>query len=494
MRTRNNKSNLIQSKTNNETNCFNKKNDINFYLNKYIYKKIKTRNANICEFSNKKTFNLSSQKYDINGSMTILNNNSKSKNFNKYIGSNKDLNSKSRNRIPSCFKGRPNTIFKNNNNNILMNKIQKNKIITKKIRENNSNLIYKKRNYSMIGYGNMINTNLNNLTERENNYNKFIKDNEINKTPIGNKIKTNNNALSGMYTNISNLEQLSKNEANSERYKKIENYNKNNNDKRNMSQNKFGNIKDKFLINNGLYKSKLSFINSHSLSKSKSKSKNKNKTKVSHKMPRAKSNFSNSFKTTLIEDISKLKKIGKKQKNFFENNKSKILIKEMNIMQKKNINNNHITNINNSNIINENFILINNNEKSSGASTLRTRNLKTYNILSKTNSVDVERNKINDINNKENYSINRKSTNGKKNIITNKNDKINNINLNNNQSLKYKRNSFGNCENNKINYMKKLPKKNMSKYNTEKNLIDNKIFSNGCQKLYKENKKFVKNK
>ena len=46
----------------------------------------------------------------------------------------------------------------------------------------------------------------------------------------------------------------------------------NNNDKRNMSQNKFGNIKDKFLINNGLYKSKLSFINSHSISKSKSKS------------------------------------------------------------------------------------------------------------------------------------------------------------------------------------------------------------------------------
>ena len=248
----------------------------------------------------------------------------------------------------------------------------------------------------MIGYGNMINTNLNNLTERENNYNKFIKDNEINKTPIGNKIKTNNNALSGMYTNISNLEQLSKNEANSERYKKIENYNKNNNDKRNMSQNKFGNIKDKFLINNGLYKSKLSFINSHSLSKSKSKSKNKNKTKVSHKMPRAKSNFSNSFKTTLIEDISKLKKIGKKQKNFFENNKKKILKKEINIMQKKNRKHNHITNINNSNIINKNFILINNNEKSSGASTLRTRNLKTYNILSKTNSVDVERNKINE--------------------------------------------------------------------------------------------------
>ena len=57
----------------------------------------------------------------------------------------------------------------------------------------------------MIGYGNMININLNNLTDRENNINRIIKDNEINKTPIGNKIKINNNALSGTYINLSNF-------------------------------------------------------------------------------------------------------------------------------------------------------------------------------------------------------------------------------------------------------------------------------------------------
>ena len=106
MSTRNNKNNLSQSKTNNESNNltnYTNKNDINLYLNKYILKKKKTRNRNDYPFLNKKTFNLSSQKYDINGSSIVLNN-SNLPNF-KNINLNKNFFIKSRNKIPSCFKG-----------------------------------------------------------------------------------------------------------------------------------------------------------------------------------------------------------------------------------------------------------------------------------------------------------------------------------------------------------------------------------------------------
>ena len=89
MRTRNNKNNLSQSKTNNETNYYNNnKNDINMYLNKYIFNKKRTRNRKYNEFPNKKTFNLSSQKSDINGLInpsnnSVLNNYIKNINYNK---------------------------------------------------------------------------------------------------------------------------------------------------------------------------------------------------------------------------------------------------------------------------------------------------------------------------------------------------------------------------------------------------------------------------
>ena len=67
MRTRNNKNNLSQSKTNNESNYFTHNNDINAYLNKFIFNKKKTRNRENNIFFGKKTFNLSNQKYDVNG-------------------------------------------------------------------------------------------------------------------------------------------------------------------------------------------------------------------------------------------------------------------------------------------------------------------------------------------------------------------------------------------------------------------------------------------
>ena len=61
-------------------------------------------------------------------------------------------------------------------------------------------------------------------------------------------------------------------------------------------------------------------------------------------------------------------------------------------------------NCNKSNLINDNNVIsMNNNEQSSCAVTSRTRNLKTYNILFKTNSIEIDKNKINDNNNKENY-------------------------------------------------------------------------------------------
>ena len=82
------KNNLSQSKTNNESNFVTQNNDINIYLNKYIFNKNKTRNRENNIYINKNTFNLSNQKYDINGSINIinntyLNNNPKIYNFNK---------------------------------------------------------------------------------------------------------------------------------------------------------------------------------------------------------------------------------------------------------------------------------------------------------------------------------------------------------------------------------------------------------------------------
>ena len=43
-KTRNIKNNLNQSKTNNDSNYFTHNNDINIYLNKFVFNKKKTRN------------------------------------------------------------------------------------------------------------------------------------------------------------------------------------------------------------------------------------------------------------------------------------------------------------------------------------------------------------------------------------------------------------------------------------------------------------------
>ncbi len=216
---------------------------------------------------------------------------------------------KSRNKIPSCLKGRPNTIL-NKNNNLLMNKIKKQKI-NKDINAPNSNGISKnKRNISMVGYSNIININLNNnnnnnnqiLTERE------INKNNVNKSPNKNKkLIRHNKVLSGIYINLLNLDHLSKNEINSERNHKEKNY------IRNISQNKSNiGMPSSFYINKSIYKSiyksKLSYMSSQSISKSKSKSKSKNKSKKGQNQmskTRNKSNLTNSVKNAIIEDISK---------------------------------------------------------------------------------------------------------------------------------------------------------------------------------------------
>jgi hypothetical protein len=496
MRTRNNKNNLSQSKTNNESNFLVNKNDINMYLNKYIFNKKKTRNRNDNGLLCKQTFNISTQKYDINGLTNVSNKtflNNYTKNFNNQ---NKIAFIKSRNKIPSCLKGRPNTIF-NKNNNILFNKIQKKKILKDK-NDISSNGKTKKRNISMIGYSNIININLNNnnnnqnLTERETN--KII----VNKSPDKNKKLTRHNkVLSGIYINLSNLEHLSKKEINSERNNKDKNY------IGNISQNKSNvGMPNVFHINKSIYKSKLSFMSSKSISKSKSKSKSKNKKNTQNYMlkARTKSNFTNSYKISLIEDISKLKNFGKNTKNIFEISNQNKFSKEIYLMHKKIGNSNH-KNINNSNYINDNInLIINSNDKSSGALTSRTRNLKTYNIFFKTNSIDIEKtNKINELNNKENYSINPKMNPNNLNNNNNNNARKTNVNLNNNLYSKIKRNSLGNKVFNQNNYMKKFGKKNISKNisknNTEKNLFDNNLFfSNGMQKLNinKYNKKNYK--
>ena len=498
MRTRNNKNNLSQSKTNNESNNltnYTNRNDINLYLNKYILKKKKTRNRNDYAFLNKKTFNLSSQKYDINGSNTFLNN-SNLPNF-KNLNLNKNIFIKSRNKIPSCFKGRPNTIF--NKSNLLINKIQKRKIDKKIRKENNSNFIVKKRNYSMIGYGNVININLNslnhNLTERENNSN--IKEYKINnninsninnnKSPDENYKKARHNkVLSGLYINLSNLDHLSKKEINSER-----NANMKNKHNRNMSQNKTNSGISSIILKNNLLnrtnKAKLSFLSSHSVSKSKSK--RKKNSKVSHFQmikTRTKSFFTNSLKTLLIEDISKWKKMSKKSNNILEYKKSKKISKDLNpnLIQKKVINNQKNNfNCNNSNYTNDNNVIsMNNIEQSSCAMSSRTRNLKTYNILFKTNSIEIDKNKFSDIN-KENHSINRKMNSN--NLLSNKSNNIKNSNIN------YVKNPFGNNhENSKIGYMKKMTKKNITKNFTEKTLHDSYfVINNGLQKNNKKYKK-----
>ena len=80
-------------------------------------------------------------------------------------------------------------------------------------------------------------------------------------------------------------------------------------------------------------------------------------------------------------------------------------------MQKRKSINNQKNYINNSNYNNENNIIINinNNDQTSGALTSRTRNLKTYNIFFKTNSIDIDKNKLFDMNiNKENFNANKR--------------------------------------------------------------------------------------
>ena len=482
------KNNLSQSKTNNESNFFTNNNDINIYLNKYIFNKKKTRNRENNLFFNKKTFNLSSQKYDINGSINIINNTCLNNNP-KIYNFNKNFFTKSRNKIPSYHKGRPNTII-NKNKKLLNNNQKDKKQNSKEKKDLSTNLKNKKRNYSMIGYSNLININLNNnmnqnLTDRDNIIN--IKDNTMNKSQNGHSKKTRHNkVLSGIYINLSNLGHITKKEINSERNNKMK---LKNTYIRIMSKNKSNYSRQgAFLRHNAFYKAKLSFVSSHSVSKSKSnvKKKKKNKNMNNNKIivnqnlqsKRNKSNFSN----TLIEDLSKLKNINKKPKKIIqENKKGKKLSKDIviDIFQKKIVGRNQK---NNSNFGGGN-VLLNNNEKY-GPLTSRTRNLKTYNIFFKTNSIDIDKNKIIELNNKENFNINRKSNNN--NIINNSNQTMKKNCSNVNDILKVRKNSD--------NYMKKMNKKNILKNNIEKASNDNNIFIPlGIRKFY-SGKKAIKNK
>ena len=485
-KTRNVKNNLIQSKTNNESNYFTHNNDITVYLTKYIFNKKKTRNRENNLFFNKQTFNLSSQKYDINGSINVINNTYLNNNTKNYIF-NKNFFVKSRNKIPSCHKGRPNTII-NKNKNILIKTMKDKKKNSKEKKDSSTKIKNKKRNHSMVGYNNVININLNNmnqnLTDRDNMIN--IKDNTINKSPKGQrKIGRHNKVLSGIYINLSNLGHITKKEINSERNAKNKN-----SYIRIMSQNKsYYSRPGAFLRHNAFYKAKLSFVSSHSVSKSKSNVKNNNKTKNSIKIKnnqnlqqkRNKSNFSN----TLIDDFSKLKKINKKPKNIIVDNceKGKKLSKDigLDIFQKKIVGRNQ----KNCSNFGGGGIIINNNEKISGALTSRTRNLETYNIFFKTNSIDVDKNKIIDIiNNKENCNTNKRQNN---NIVNNSNNIMKKNFTNLNEILKNKK---------KSEYQKKkINKKITIKNDIEKSSNDNYIFvPNGIRKQSNGNNKNIKNK
>ena len=362
---------------------------------------------------------------------------------------------------------------------------KKNSIDKKELSTNFKN---RRRNYSMIGYNNIININLNNinqnLTDRDNIIN--IKDYRINKSPIGhNKIGRHNKVLSGIYINLSNLGQIQKKEINSERNDKFKN-----NYKRIMSQNKTNYSRHgAFLRQNVFNKAKLSFPSSNSLSKSKSniQSKNKNKTnaKNSNKQNLQKKRNKSNFSITLIDDLSKLKKINKKTSNVIIDNykKGKKLSKEIciDIFQKKIIGKNQ-KNCNNF----SGGVVINNNEKIICPLTSRTRNLKTYNIFFKTNSIDIDKNKLFDMNiNKENFNANKRSNDYIINISNNIMKK-NRININ--DILRNKKNTE--------NYMKKINKKNIIiKNNIEKASNDNNIFiPKGIKKIYSGNKNLIKKK
>ena len=263
------------------------------------------------------------------------------------------------------------------------------------------------------------------------------------------KITRHNKVLSGIYINLSNLGHITKKEINSERNNKIKN-----SYIRIMSQNKYNYSRQgAFLRHNVFYKAKLSFASSNSVSKSKSNIKNKNKknnSKINNKNLKQKRNKSNLFSNTLIDDLSKWKKINNKPKNIFIDNYKK---------GKK--------------------------DKISGAMTSRTRNLKTYNIFFKTNSIDIDKNKLNDINNKENLNINVKPKNNY--IINNSNNINKKISSNIKEIIKIRKNSD--------NYVKKLSKNNILKNNIEKATNDNNIYiPKGIRKIYSGNKKIIKNK
>ena len=481
------KNNLNQSKTNNESNFFTQNNDINIYLNKYIFNKNKTRNRENNIYINKNTFNLSNQKYGIGNSVNAINN-TYIKNITKTQNLCKNFFIKSRNKIPSCHKGRPNTII--NKTKKIVNKKKQN---SKEKKDLSTNLKNRKKNYSMIGYSNIININLNqnqNLTDRENKINNND-NNKMNKsTNTHSKITRHNKVLSGIYINLSNIGHITKKEINSERNKKGKN-----SYIRIMSQNKKYSYSKQgaFLRHNAFYKAKLSFVSSHSVSKSKSNIKNKNK-KNNSKMNnnqnlKQKRNKSNLFSITLFEDLSKLKKINNKPKNIIiDNNKKRKKISKdfgIDIFQKKIVGRNK-KNYSNFAIGN----IINNNDKNSGAMTSRTRNLKTYNIFFKTNSIDIDKNKLNDINNKENINININKKPKNSNIMTNNNIIIKKNSSNINELLKNQKNSD--------NYMKKLTKNNILKNNIDKasndNNINNIYIPKGIRKIYSGNKKNMKNK
>ena len=265
----------------------------------------------------------------------------------------------------------------------------------------------------MIGYDYVINNLNQNLTERENSNKNKSRDENYKKT-------RHSKVLTGLQINFPNLEHLSKNKINSERNQNIKNSHN-----RNISENEILSI----VLKNNL------------LNKSKSKSKNKSKIfRIQNIKKRNK--FTNSLQTILIEDTSKWKEITKKSNNILDDKKNKKISKEI------------YSNI-------------------SCAITSRTRNLKTYNVLFKTNSLEIDKNKINDINNKENQSINKKIFN---NILSKNNNNLNNM-----------RNSSGNnYKNSKITHMKKITKKIITKNHTEKTLYDSSFIYNGFKKYSKK--------
>ena len=467
-------------------------------MNKKLNKS-KTRNTNFNNLLVKKTYNLSFKKYDICGSTNISNKSN-------YIHSYKNLSIKSKNKNFSRPKGRPNSIFSQNKKNNCKNNyklINKYKIKNFLSKEKKNIKIFS--NIKMLDY-NLTNSNIivtQNLTEREQHYTK-IKNNIKDKTPKEkNKTIRKRNIPSGIYINLSNLDNINSKEVNTERTDKRKYIKFNIKFNKNLSNNKSHNgISGIFLNNNNTTykdKSKNKLSSSRSVSKSKSRSKSNYKKRISYKKLkiRTKSNLTKSLKSTM-DEISKWKKINLGQK-YIHDQKSKVKkFCKVNEIERKRLSIMNNNNFNKTNYGNVNY-KINNDHYASGGVTSRTRNLKTYNIYLNTNNMDIDKSKNNDANsNKENISLNRKKSN---NIFNNNNNLKNNNSIKKiNNNLIFKKCSFNNGNNivkdsNKTCRLKQLSKKSMSKNYTEKILIENNLFLlNGFKKFSRGKKNIIKNK